>query len=76
MRRSAVAALFVLSAAAFLASPSPQYAAEADCGANDGNKCWQNESCANIIFFSICTTHYKYYPDGDGDDELDDLDVV
>ena len=39
-------------------------AAEADCGANDGNKCWENQSCINVLFYKQCTTKYKYYPGG------------
>lgn len=62
MNRIALAALFALTAAAFLVSPSPQYASEADCGPNSGKVCFANESCAGFLFFKQCTTKYKYYP--------------
>ena|GEM_PF-1479717 len=55
-------AAFLLSTLLLAASPSPQTAAEASCGPNDGNLCWSDESCASILFFKQCTTKYKYYP--------------
>jgi hypothetical protein len=61
MNRFATGTLFILSAAAFLASPSPQYAGEADCGKNSGNVCWSDEACVNLLFYKQCTTKYKYY---------------
>lgn len=59
--RLAIPAAFVLSASLLAASPEPKAAAASDCGANEGQLCWSNESCANFIFFKMCTTHYKYW---------------
>lgn len=67
--RLAIPAAFLLSAFLLAASPEPQAASDSECGAFDGQKCWQNESCAWFIFFKMCTTKYKYYPAGDGDVE-------
>lgn len=47
--------------ALLLASPGTPEAASADCGENDGNICWENESCVNILFYEQCTTEFKYY---------------
>lgn len=61
-RTVALPALVVLSATLFVTSPSPQMAAEAPCGPNNGNLCWSNESCVSLLFYKQCTTKYKYYP--------------
>jgi hypothetical protein len=55
-------AAFLLSTLLLAASPSPQTAAEAPCGPNNGNLCWSDESCLNILFYKQCTTKYRYYP--------------
>ncbi len=52
---------FLLSVLLLASSPSPQTAEESSCGPHDGNLCWSNESCLNILFFRMCTTNYKYY---------------
>jgi len=59
--RLAVPAAFLFSAFLLAASPEPQLASDADCGANDGNVCWSNEECLNLLFYRMCTTRYKYY---------------
>lgn len=64
--RLAFPAAFLFSAFLLAASPQPQAAADADCGAYGGNLCWENQSCVSIIFFKMCTTKYKYYPEGSG----------
>jgi hypothetical protein len=60
--RLAIPTAFLLSGFLLAASPEPQAASDSDCGANQGQLCWQNESCASFIFFKMCTTRYKYYP--------------
>jgi hypothetical protein len=60
--RLAIPAAFLLSGFLLAASPEPQAASDSTCGAYDGKLCWQNESCASFIFFKMCTTKYKYYP--------------
>jgi hypothetical protein len=60
--RLAIPTGFLLSGFLLAASPEPQAASDSDCGANEGQLCWQNESCASFIFFKMCTTKYKYYP--------------
>ncbi len=55
-------ASLVLALSLHLAVPSLPRAEAADCGANDGQVCWQNQSCINILFYKQCTTTYKYYP--------------
>ncbi|MEX2465293.1 MAG: hypothetical protein WD995_00190 [Gemmatimonadota bacterium] len=52
--------LLLAAALAFLAAPGSQIAAS-DCGSNDGEMCWENESCFNVLFYRQCTTNYKYY---------------
>lgn len=61
--RLALPATFLFSSLLLAASPSPQAAAEAPCGPNDGQLCWSDESCINIIFYKQCTTRYRYYPE-------------
>lgn len=71
-RRWAVGAgTFLAALGLALVTPEAPRAASADCGSNDGPACWQNESCANFLFYEQCTTEYRYYPAGgvtSGDD--------
>lgn len=58
--QQALLALAVVGGLALAAPPAPQ-AQISTCGANDGKKCWENESCVWLIFAKFCTTKYKYY---------------
>lgn len=60
--RLSVPVAFLLSAILLAASPEPRAAEEGDCGANEGNLCWENESCLWLLFYRQCTTKYRYYP--------------
>ncbi len=61
-RLIAGAIMFLASTALFLAVPGRPHAATSSCnGTNTGKVCWQNESCVNILFYTQCTTTYKYY---------------
>lgn len=62
-RRAGLTALtFLLAGGVYLSAPPAPRAAASDCGANSGNKCWENQECVTLIFYKICTTKYKYYP--------------
>lgn len=52
--------LLLAGALAFLAAPGSQVAAS-ECGSGGGEKCWENQSCFNVLFYKQCTTKYKYY---------------
>lgn len=62
-RLIAAALTLVATAGLYLALPGQPQAAASSCSeTNNGNVCWENESCVNILFYKQCTTTHKYLP--------------
>ncbi|MDZ7778461.1 MAG: hypothetical protein U5R14_00805 [Gemmatimonadota bacterium] len=52
--------LLLAGALAVVSAPGTEVAAS-ECGADGREKCWENESCIYLLFYSQCTTKTKYW---------------